>query len=124
MMLGCSPGGCRCTARTHRLCRPSLTRALMAEDEVQAWGTPALRPPPPAPAGAGRGGGTKEEETIDGILKKVAEAEKVEWVAAESFHKLHLRSDGRRRDCHSAAPPSTFGRCFNRDGKTERASAK
>ena len=27
-----------------------------------------------------------------------------------------------RRDCHSAAPPSPFGRCFNRDG--ERASAK
>ena len=28
----------------------------------------------------------------------------------------------RRRDCHSAAPRSTFSRCFNRDG--ERASAK
>ena len=28
----------------------------------------------------------------------------------------------RRRDCHSAAPPSTVVRCFNRDG--ERASAK
>ena len=27
----------------------------------------------------------------------------------------------RRRDCHSAAPPSTFSRCFNSDG--ERASA-
>ena len=26
------------------------------------------------------------------------------------------------RDCHSAAPPSTFSRCFNSDG--ERASAK
>ena len=23
----------------------------------------------------------------------------------------------RRRDCHSAAPPSTFSRCFNRDGE-------
>ena len=23
----------------------------------------------------------------------------------------------RRRDCHSAAPPSTFGRCFNVDGE-------
>ena len=28
----------------------------------------------------------------------------------------------RRRDCHSAAPPSTFNRCFHSDGK--RASAK
>ena len=28
----------------------------------------------------------------------------------------------RRRDCHSAAPPSTYSRCFNRDG--ERAPAK
>ena len=28
----------------------------------------------------------------------------------------------RRRDCPSAAPPSTFSRCFNSDG--ERASAK
>ena len=28
----------------------------------------------------------------------------------------------RRRDCHSATPPSTVSRCFNRDG--ERASAK
>ena len=28
----------------------------------------------------------------------------------------------RRRDCRSAAPPSTFGRCINRDG--ERAPAK
>ena len=28
----------------------------------------------------------------------------------------------RRRDCHSAAPPSTFSRCFNRD--VDRASAK
>ena len=27
-----------------------------------------------------------------------------------------------RRDCHSAAPPSTFSRCFNSDG--ERASEK
>ena len=28
----------------------------------------------------------------------------------------------RRRDCHSAAPPCTFSRCFNSDG--ERASVK
>ena len=28
----------------------------------------------------------------------------------------------RRRDCHFAAPPSTFSRCFNKDG--ERASEK
>ena len=31
-------------------------------------------------------------------------------------------NSSRRRDCHSAAPPSTFSRCFNSDG--ERASAK
>ena len=28
----------------------------------------------------------------------------------------------RRRDCHSAAPPSPFSRCFNRHG--ERVPAK
>ena len=32
------------------------------------------------------------------------------------------RCVSRRRDCHSAAPPSSFSRCFNRD--RERASAK
>ena len=30
-------------------------------------------------------------------------------------HKCH--GDSRRRDCHHAAPPSTFSRCFNRDKK-------
>ena len=29
-------------------------------------------------------------------------------------------SPSRRRDCHSAAPPSTFSRCLNRDGERER----
>ena len=31
-------------------------------------------------------------------------------------------ASSRRRDCHSAAPPSAFSRCFNSDG--ERASAE
>ena len=33
-----------------------------------------------------------------------------------------LAQVSRRRDNHSAAPPSTFSRCFNSDG--ERASTK
>ena len=41
------------------------------------------------------------------------------------WRRRRLRHGGwtsRRRDCHSAAPPSPFSRCFNSDG--ERASAK
>ena len=52
---------------------------------------------------------------------------KGEWRAATSsgWAPLFDPTAGKpscRRDCHSAAPPSTFSRCFNSDG--ERASAK
>ena len=40
----------------------------------------------------------------------------------DAFRAMNVGGTSRRRDCHSAAPPSNFSRCFNSDG--ERASAK
>ena len=41
---------------------------------------------------------------------------------SQSSESLDTPPTRRREDCHSAASPSTFSSCFNRDG--ERASAK
>ena len=51
-------------------------------------------------------------------------ASEVVTVAVPAGANLALSrgGDSHRRDCHSAASPSTFSRCFNRDG--ERASAE
>ena len=67
-----------------------------------------LLPPPPEPAiGAGTGGSA---------------AAQLQSVRSEMRHALSHGWGSRWRDCHSAAPPSPFGRCFNRDANG--ASAK
>ena len=41
---------------------------------------------------------TSDSDYVHIILPlQVAEAEDVEWLAADSFHRLHIRSDGRQQ---------------------------
>ena len=59
--------------------------------------------------------------TIDELLKIRAQEPETKLVAGNTMTGPYGK-DIRRRDCHSAAPPSTFSRCINSD--EERTSAE
>ena len=83
-----------------------------------------------AAAAAGGGGlGSGYRQVLNAAIATAA-VPRLRWISvchrtrADSGPKIMLPkiAPSRRPDCHSAAPPSTFSRCFNSDG--ERASSK
>ena len=61
-----------------------------------------------------------DRKVAHAIAAAAASRREVELLRVQLLTRTGAAS--RWRDCHSAAPPSTFSRCFNSDG--ERASAK